>query len=217
MENQLFFMQHWSNCYSRKSPNDLLCKELKIQVSCLAAFNSLWYHSNFQNNCHMSTLGIICPNVMWKSISKKGSWLSCRAGIKIELVSQPFISYRLKYQVLYASFECHIKCILNLESALCIEFRITVTSNLDKEDWTAIVQLMKGSKNKRRQTKNIWWVYYFIQLMNRCVSWWQLRDISEVSEVGIKTIQQFHHLGPFTHPLSSSPSVDHNQTVNSYE
>ena len=36
----------------------------------------------------------------------------------------------------------------------------------------------------------------------------QLRDISEVSKVGVKTIQQFRHLGPFTHPLSSSPSVD---------
>ena len=37
----------------------------------------------------------------------------------------------------------------------------------------------------------------------------QLRDISEVSEVGVKTIQQFGHLGPFTDPLSSSPSVYH--------
>ena len=37
----------------------------------------------------------------------------------------------------------------------------------------------------------------------------QLRDISEVSEVGVTIIQQFRHLGPFTHPLSSSPSVDH--------
>ena len=33
----------------------------------------------------------------------------------------------------------------------------------------------------------------------------QLRDISEVSEVGVKTIRQFHHLGPW----SSSPSADH--------
>ena len=37
----------------------------------------------------------------------------------------------------------------------------------------------------------------------------QLRDILEVSEMGVTTIQQFRHLGPFTHPLSSSPSVDH--------
>ena len=37
----------------------------------------------------------------------------------------------------------------------------------------------------------------------------QLRDILEVSEVGVTIIQQFRHLGPFTHPLSSSPSVDH--------
>ena len=37
----------------------------------------------------------------------------------------------------------------------------------------------------------------------------QLRDISEVSEVGVIIIQQFRHLGPFAHPLSSSPSVDH--------
>ena len=36
----------------------------------------------------------------------------------------------------------------------------------------------------------------------------QLEDVSEVSEVGVKTIQQFRHLGPFTHSLSSSPSVD---------
>ena len=36
----------------------------------------------------------------------------------------------------------------------------------------------------------------------------QLRDISEVSEVRVKTIQQSRHLGPFTHPLSSSPSAD---------
>ena len=37
----------------------------------------------------------------------------------------------------------------------------------------------------------------------------QLRDISGVSEVGVTTIQQLRHLGPFTHTLSSSPSVDH--------
>ena len=37
----------------------------------------------------------------------------------------------------------------------------------------------------------------------------QLRDISEVSEMGVTIIQQFRHLGPFTHPLSSSLSVDH--------
>ena len=39
----------------------------------------------------------------------------------------------------------------------------------------------------------------------------QLSDISEVSQVGVKTIQQFRHLGPFTHPLSCSPQspVDH--------
>ena len=37
----------------------------------------------------------------------------------------------------------------------------------------------------------------------------QLRDILKGSEVGVKTILQFCHLGPFTHPLSSSPSVDH--------
>ena len=41
----------------------------------------------------------------------------------------------------------------------------------------------------------------------------QLRDISEVREVGVTTIQQFRHLGPFTHPLSISPSVDHDETV----
>ena len=37
----------------------------------------------------------------------------------------------------------------------------------------------------------------------------QLRDISGVSEVGVKPIQHFHHLGQFTHSLSPSPSVDH--------
>ena len=37
----------------------------------------------------------------------------------------------------------------------------------------------------------------------------QLRDISEVSEVGVTIIQQFRHLDPSTHLLSSSPSVDH--------
>ena len=40
----------------------------------------------------------------------------------------------------------------------------------------------------------------------------QLRDISEDSEVSVTIIQQFRHLGPFTHPLSSSPSVDHAST-----
>ena len=45
--------------------------------------------------------------------------------------------------------------------------------------------------------------------MNRCVRGGQLRDISEVSEVGVTIIQQFRHSGPFTHPLSSGPSVDH--------
>ena len=42
----------------------------------------------------------------------------------------------------------------------------------------------------------------------------QLRDISEVSEVGVIIIQQFRHLGPFAHPLSSSLSVDHGLTLN---
>ena len=38
----------------------------------------------------------------------------------------------------------------------------------------------------------------------------QLRGTSEVSEVGVETIaNNFRHLGPFTHPLSFSPSVDH--------
>ena len=41
----------------------------------------------------------------------------------------------------------------------------------------------------------------------------QLRDISEVSEVGVTIIQQFRHLGPFTQPLSSSPSVDHGELM----
>ena len=41
----------------------------------------------------------------------------------------------------------------------------------------------------------------------------QLRDISEVSEVGVTIIQQSRYLGPFTRPLSSSPSVDHVLTM----
>ena len=71
------------------------------------------------------------------------------------------------------------------------------------------------SKNRRTRTKNIWLVNYLIQLMNTIDVYrgGQLRDISEVSEVGVTTIQQFRHLGPFTHPLSSSPSVDHGQTI----
>ena len=32
------------------------------------------------------------------------------------------------------------------------------------------------------------------------------------SELGVTIIQQFCHLGPFTYPLSSSLSVDHDQT-----
>ena len=45
----------------------------------------------------------------------------------------------------------------------------------------------------------------------------QLRDISEVSEVGVTITQQFRHLGPFTHPLSSSPSVDHDRISREWE
>ena len=41
----------------------------------------------------------------------------------------------------------------------------------------------------------------------------QLRDISEVREAGVKSIPQFHHSGPFTHPLSSNPSADHKQAI----
>ena len=37
----------------------------------------------------------------------------------------------------------------------------------------------------------------------------QLRDISGVSEMGVTIILQFCRSGPFTHPLSSGPSVDH--------
>ena len=42
----------------------------------------------------------------------------------------------------------------------------------------------------------------------------ELRDISEVGEVGVKTIRQFCHLDPFTHPLNSGPSDDHEQSFN---
>ena len=34
----------------------------------------------------------------------------------------------------------------------------------------------------------------------------QVRDILEVSKMGVKTIQEFRHLGSFTYPLRSSPS-----------
>ena len=45
----------------------------------------------------------------------------------------------------------------NLEPALSVTVnRITVISNLESEKWTAVVQLVRrGSKNKRRQTKNV--------------------------------------------------------------
>ena len=66
------------------------------------------------------------------------------------------LEYRFRYHVLYASFERQIKCISNLESALSVTVcRIIVTSNLESEEWTVIVQLMKGSKNKKKQEKNI--------------------------------------------------------------
>ena len=58
-----------------------------------------------------------------------------------------------------------------IESWVCLSvtvYRITVQILIA----TATVQLLKGSKNMRRQTKNIWWVNYLIQLMNICVSWW---------------------------------------------
>ena len=45
--------------------------------------------------------------------------------------------------------------------------------------------------------------------MNRCVLWWSAEGHFRVSEVGVTIIQQFRHLVPFTHPLSSSPSADH--------
>ena len=47
-------------------------------------------------------------------------------------------------------FECQAKCTSNLESALCIEF-ITVQILTA----TATIKLLKGSRNKIRQTKNI--------------------------------------------------------------
>ena len=67
---------------------------------------------------------------------------------------------------------------------------MTVTSKLESEEGTEIVQLVKGSKNKRRQTKNIWRVNYFIQIINIDVyCGGQLRDISEVSEVAFRPNQ----------------------------
>ena len=45
--------------------------------------------------------------------------------------------------------------------------------------------------------------------MNRCVSWWSAEGHFRGREVGVTIIQQFRYLGPFTHALSSSLSVDH--------
>ena len=137
------------------SPNDLFCKKPKIKLSCLCFHQltvSFWLSKQLVTWAPLESPGSDVPQ---KSIGEKGHWLAAELhGVKIELVFQPLISYRFKYQVLYASFERQIKCISNPEPALSVTvYRITV-------------------KNKSRQTKNIWWVNYFIRLMNRCVSWW---------------------------------------------
>ena len=61
----------------------------------------------------------------------------------MKLVSEPFVSYRFRYQVSYTSFERQIKCISNLESALSVTvYRITVQ---------ILIQLLK--KNRTREDK----------------------------------------------------------------
>ena len=103
---------------------------------------------------------------------------------------------------LYTPFECQVKCTSNLESALSVTVhRITVdcSSNYSAAE----------VKQERKKTDEEYLVSYCLILSIDMYSDSQLRDISEVSEVGVTIIQQFRHLGPFTHPLSSSPSVDH--------
>ena len=52
--------------------------------------------------------------------------------------------------------------------------------------------------------------------MNRCVSWWSAEGHFR-GQWSVTIIQQLRHLGPFTHPLSSSPSVDHGLRACSHE
>ena len=56
--------------------------------------------------------------------------------------------YRFNCQVLYAPFERQIKCISNSESALCIEFRITVTFTLEYDDRNSSAREGKQEQEK---------------------------------------------------------------------
>ena len=101
---------------------------------------------------------------------------------------------------------------VHIESWVCTALSVTVHRiTVQILIAAATVQLLKWSKNERRQTKNIWWVYYVIQLMNKCVSWWSAEGHFR-GQWSVTIIQQLRHLGPFTDPLSSSPSVDHGLT-----
>ena len=81
----------------------------------------------FKTTGHASALGITWLRCPAEKYRQKGSQFGRRAAVKIELVSQRFISYRFRYQVLYTSFKCQMKCTPNLESALSVTvYRITV-------------------------------------------------------------------------------------------
>ena len=150
-----------SICYSCKSPNDLFCKKPKKILSCpslLPSRHQLRYHSNFQNN--------------W---SRERPW-NHLAPMSLGKVSEKRVTDRPPCWSQNRILSLHCQW-------LCIAF-ITVQILAA----TTTVKLLKGSKNKRGQTKNIWWVNYLIQLMNRYRGG-QLRDISEVSQVGVTTIQ----------------------------
>ena len=142
-----------------------------------------------------------------KVSAKKGHGSAAKLKSKSSLF--PNQSFHIDSDIrLYTSFECQVKCTSNFESVLSVTVhRIAVQILIA----AATVQLLKWSKNEKRQTKNIWWVYYLTQLMNRCVSWWSVEGHSR-GQWSVTIIQQLRHLGPFTHPLSSIPSVDHAQT-----
>ena len=66
-----------------------------------------------------------------------------RVSVKIELVSQPVISNRFRYQILYRSFERLTKCISNLEYALSVTVyrRIfhDVTLPRQRKNWSIMI------------------------------------------------------------------------------
>ena len=143
-----------SVCYSCKSPNDLFCKKnqdkTQLPQSALiktSAYGITLIFKTIDEKKTWAPLESPGSDVPRKSIGKKGSWLGRRAGVKIELVSQPFISYRFRYQVLCTSFECQMKCISNLEFAPSVTvYRITVQIMIQ-------LQLFISWKGKQEQEK----------------------------------------------------------------